>query len=218
MPRPSRKTDERLIQAAQDLMKSSSLSQLNLREVAGKAAVNLGMFHYHFKTKDQFIKAVLKDTYERFFEKFTLKVDSEKEPLEKLRQALITLAHFSHENRHLMLSLLQDALNREPTAKDFAKQLMAKHSQVIIGLLGQCQAAGTLQKAPMPMLMSYIMPAATGEGMVLGIMEHVGADPQMIEHFKKSAFTADAIALRVNWVLAGLAENKKTAKKTKKKA
>lgn len=218
MPRPSRKTDERLIKAAQDLMKSSSLSQLNLREVAGKAAVNLGMFHYHFKTKDQFIKAVLKDTYERFFETFSLKVDSEKEPLQKLRQALVTLAHFSQENRHLILSLLQDALNREPTAKDFAKQLMSKHSQVIVGLLTQCQAQGLLQRAPLPMLMSYIMPAATGEGMVLGIMEHVGAEPAMIEHFKKTAFTEEAIARRVDWVLAGLAEKKVAAKKTKKKA
>ena len=217
MPRPSRKTDLRLIKAAQDLMKSSSLSQLNLREVAGKAAVNLGMFHYHFKTKDQFIKAVLKDTYERFFEKFTLKVDSEKEPLEKLRQALITLAHFSHENRHLMLSLVQDALNREPTAKDFAKQLMAKHSQVIVGLLAQCQAQGVLQKAPLPMLMSYIMPAATAGGMTLGIMEHVGADGAHIEQFKKLAFTEEALARRVDWVLSGLAEKKTAGKQTKKK-
>lgn len=208
MPRPSRKTDERLIKAAQDLMKGSGLSQLNLREVAGKAAVNLGMFHYHFKTKDQFIKAVLKDTYERFFEKFSLKVESEKEPLDKLRQALITLAHFSYENRHLMLSLLQDALNRDPSVKDFVRQTMAKHSEVIMGLIVQCQQQGTLEKAPLPVVMPYLMPAATGSGMVLGLMEHVGADAAHVEGFKKAAFTEAAIARRVDWVLAGLAPKK----------
>jgi AcrR family transcriptional regulator len=223
MTRPSRKTDQALIKAAQALMKDQGLSQLNLRDLAGKAGVNLGMFHYHFKTKDQFIKAVLKDTYARFFKDFSLQVEGEKEPLAKLRTALISLAQFSHENRHLFLSLLQDALNRDPSAKDFAKQLMAQHSQVIVGLILQCQKEGSLQPAPLPLLMSFVMPAATAHGMVLGLMEHVEADPAHVAAMTASAASPAAIAQRVDWILTALstapvAEEKPKNSKTKKRA
>ncbi|MBC7946203.1 MAG: TetR/AcrR family transcriptional regulator, partial [Burkholderiales bacterium] len=50
MPRPSQNTDRRLIKAARKLLPETGCSGLNLRQVAVKAGVNLGMFHYHFKT------------------------------------------------------------------------------------------------------------------------------------------------------------------------
>lgn len=216
MTRPSRKTDQALIKAAQALMKDQGLSQLNLRDLAGKAGVNLGMFHYHFKTKDQFIKAVLKDTYARFFKDFSLQVEGGKEPLDKLRRALISLAQFSHENRHLILSLLQDALNRDPAAKDFGKQLMAQHSQVIVGLVLQCQKEGSLVQAPLPLLMSFIMPAATAHGTVLGLMEHVQADAQHVAAMTAAAASPAAIAQRVDWILTALAATPAAQEKPKK--
>ena len=59
MSRPSQNADQHLIEAAQKMLKHTSLSQMNIRQVAAEAGVNLGMFHYHFKTKDQFAKAVM---------------------------------------------------------------------------------------------------------------------------------------------------------------
>lgn len=204
MPRPSRQTDQRLIEAAQALMQQKSLTRLNLRDVAKEASVNLGMFHYHFKTKDQFVKAVLQDSYDKFFHHFSLKVDEKKEPLEKLRQALIAMAQFSLANRHLVLSLLQDTLNGDKAVKDFFQQSMARHVKVILGLILQCQGQGSLPAAPLPMVMSYLMSASTGSSLVLGLMEHSGA-PDHAKHFEREAFSEAAIVRRVNWVLNGLA-------------
>jgi AcrR family transcriptional regulator len=214
MPRPSRQTDQRLIAAAQQLMQRSGLSRLNLRQVAAKAGVNLGMFHYHFKGKEQFIQAVLAQTYEQFFEKFSLRVEGKTEPLDKLRQALLAMAQFSRDNRQVVLSLMQDALNQEPGAQAFAQRSMGRHAQVIIGLIAQCQRQGSLPKGPLPMLMSYIMTATTGSSLVLGIMEHAGAGKAHLDFFKKSAFTDAALARRVNWVLGGLAAELANAKPT----
>jgi AcrR family transcriptional regulator len=205
MPRPSRQTDQRLIQAAQQLMQRSGLSRLNLRQVAAKAGVNLGMFHYHFKGKEQFIQAVLEHTYEQFFQNFSLRVDGKTEPLEKLRQALVAMAQFSRDNRQVVLSLMQDALNQEPGARAFAQRSMGRHAKVILGLIAQCQRQGSLPKAPLPMLMSYIMTASTGSSLVLGLMEHAGAGRAHLEFFKAAAFTDAALARRADWVLGGLA-------------
>jgi AcrR family transcriptional regulator len=209
VPRPSRNTDERLIRSAQALMKTSGLSQLNLRQVAAKAGVNLGMFHYHFKTKDQFIQAVLKDTYERFFENFSLKVEGAKEPLEKLRQALVTLGQFSRDNRHLTLSLMQDALNKDHNTVGFVRENMHRHASVVIGLIVQCQKNGSLQKAPLPAVMSYVMTATTGSTLALGMVEHLSHGPGFAKAFSDAVATDTAIVRRVNWVLAGLGPAKK---------
>ncbi|HXB97106.1 MAG TPA: TetR/AcrR family transcriptional regulator [bacterium] len=217
MPRPSRQTDQRLIQAAQQLMQRSGLSRLNLRQVAAKAGVNLGMFHYHFKGKEQFIQAVLEHTYEQFFQNFSLRVEGKTEPLEKLRQALVAMAQFSRDNRQVVLSLMQDALNQEPGARAFAQRSMGRHAQVILGLIAQCQRQGTLPKAPLPMLMSYVMTASTGSSLVLGLMEHAGAGKPHLEFFKASAFTDAALARRVDWVLGGLAADLPRPRPSKKK-
>ncbi|MBN1226445.1 MAG: TetR/AcrR family transcriptional regulator, partial [Deltaproteobacteria bacterium] len=49
MPRPSKNTDKRLIQAALKMLPKTGCSGLSLRSVARIADVNPGMFYYHFK-------------------------------------------------------------------------------------------------------------------------------------------------------------------------
>jgi hypothetical protein len=73
--------------------------------------------------------------------------------------------------------------------------------------------------------MSFIMPAATAHGMVLGIMEHVEADPQHVAAMTAAATSPAAIAQRVDWILNALAaapapaaEEKPKKTKTKKRA
>ena len=75
MSRPSHNADQRLIEAAQKMLIKTGLNRMNIRQVAAEAGVNLGMFHYHFKTKDLFIRAVLQDVYEKFFKNFSLKIE-----------------------------------------------------------------------------------------------------------------------------------------------
>src|SRR5665811_1456045 len=108
--RPSQNTDQRLIEAAREMLGTSALSRMNLREVAKKAGVNLGMFHYHFKTKDQFTRAVLQDTYDKFFREFSLESSRDGEPLQNLRGALFTLGKFMLDNRRMLLGILHDVL------------------------------------------------------------------------------------------------------------
>ena len=59
MTRPSRNQDQLLIQAAKRLLPEMGISGMSLQRIADECGVNLGMFHYHFKTKDAFIRKVL---------------------------------------------------------------------------------------------------------------------------------------------------------------
>lgn len=175
MSRPSQKTDEQLIKAAQEMLKHTGLSRMNLRDVAAKAGVNLGMFHYHFKTKDQFIRTVLQDTYEKFFKNFNLRIEGQVTSREKLRQALLTIGQFARDNRQLVLSLLRDILDHNQEILSFVKNNGKRHAKVVWDLVGQCQKEGSLKKMPRPQAMAFILPAVVGPALAVGGVENVAS-------------------------------------------
>ena len=85
MPRPSQNVDQRLLDAGLELLPLTGCAGLSVRRLTEHAGVNLGMFHYHFKSKDNFIRAVLQRTYEAMFSALTLEVDATATPLHNLR-------------------------------------------------------------------------------------------------------------------------------------
>ena len=88
MPRPSRNLDQALLAAGRALLPQRGCSGLSVREVADAAGVNLGMFHYHFKSREAFLKALLQSMYEEMFSQLTFQGSAEWGPSDNLRAAL----------------------------------------------------------------------------------------------------------------------------------
>ena len=169
MSRPSQNTDQRLVKAARRLLPETGCSGLNLRQVAAKAKVNLGMFHYHFKTKEEFVRRVLQEFYEEFFKDFQLEAEHHATPLENLRAALMTFAAFARDNRRLVFVLLRDAMNGEKVVYDFLRANLHRHIQILFRLIQECQAKGELPPLPPPnvlvtLIASMNMPSIISEG------------------------------------------------------
>jgi AcrR family transcriptional regulator len=59
MARLSRNIDQALLRAGRELFPRVGCGGLSVRALAEHADVNVGMFHYHFKTKDKFLDALL---------------------------------------------------------------------------------------------------------------------------------------------------------------
>ena len=211
MPRPSRNSDQRLIRAAREMLETTGLSRMKLRQVASKAGVNLGMFHYHFRTKDQFARAVLQDFYDRFFQKFTLETSREGTELERLRAALVTLGLYVGAHRRMILGLLHDLLNRDRVVLDFVKANGPRHGKVILGLVRQCQKEGSLRKMSMPALMPVLMGACLFPLVMMALLEHLELKSLKFVPLAvlRAAVASDrAVAARVDLVLESLGPGK----------
>jgi AcrR family transcriptional regulator len=211
MARPSQNTDQRLIGAAREMLGTSGLSRMNLREVAKKAGVNLGMFHYHFKTKDQFTRAVLQDTYEKFFRKFSLESSKDGGALQNLRGALFTLGKFMLDNRRMLLGILHDVLNKDRMVLDFVKTNGPRHGKVILGLVRQCQKEGSFRKISLPTLMPLLMGSVALPVLVLSMLEHLEIKSIRfipLALIKRELASDKAIAARVDLALESLASKK----------
>jgi AcrR family transcriptional regulator len=206
MPRPSQHTDQRLIKAARGLIEETGCSGLNLRRVAERARVNLGMFHYHFGTKEEFCRQVLNNVYETFFKEFTLEAAGHEGPRENLRAALIVLAQFASDNRRLLFALLRDAMNGEAVVQTFLQANVPRHLGLIAALVSECQARGGPGRIPpvnsvATLVGAVVMPAI----LVEGLRRQAGrGQRQWLGALDHGVLTHEAIVQRVDAALTGL--------------
>src|SRR5512141_2104228 len=101
-PRPSRNLDQALLQAGRELFPAAGCAGLSVREVAQRAGVNLGMFHYHFKTREAFLRALLQSVYEEMYAQLSFESATTDDPVQNLRSALRFLGRFLRANRAML--------------------------------------------------------------------------------------------------------------------
>ncbi len=147
-PRPSRNLDQALLGAGRDLFPARGCAGMSVREVADAAGVNLGMFHYHFKSRDAFLRALMQQAYEEMFARLTLQVEPGAPAVSNLRAALRAIARFVRDNRPFLGRVLADALSGEKCARDFLGANLPRHLGVLQALIEAGQNEGSL--APIP--------------------------------------------------------------------
>ena len=212
MARPSRNTDQALITAARKLLPKTGCTGLNLRQVAALARVNLGMFHYHFKSKENFQRKVLQAVYEDFFRQLNQELEKgTTEPSSQLAAALGALGRFSRENRALLLSLLRDALNGDPVVLDFLKQNIQRHTSLITDLICQAQAREALIDIEPPVLFVFLMITVNLPNFMTELLERSDAKKPFGRPLKevRTLFATDeAIQQRLELALSAITKRK----------
>src|SRR5437763_11542362 len=108
MARPSRNIDRVLLAAGRELLPLTGCRDLSVRQVTERAGVNLGMFHYHFKTRENFIRSLLQEMYEHMFASLQLERARHAEPVPGLRAVLRLLGRFARDHRALLLRVMGD--------------------------------------------------------------------------------------------------------------
>lgn len=174
MSRPSHNLDQKLLNAGRGIIEEEGLSRLSLRAVAKRAGVNLGMFHYYFKNKEDFSRRCCGEAYAEFYQGFETETSASEDTLERLRRGLMALARFSRDQRHFMLAIIRDLEDKNPEAWDFMRsKFPPPHAKVIGSLIRQGQKEGLLIKAPMTVAMSVIMSAIAFPNLMAGLAEKV---------------------------------------------
>ena len=155
-------TDRLLIETAKRLIPRYGVSNLSIRELAAAAHVNLGLFHYHFKTKNQFFTIVLQEIYEKFFSEFSMEIAQGKNRKEQLRFAIENFARFTKKHRGLFFALIRDAINDEPCVLTFAKKNFARHGLILLDLVGASKRKGKGRELDRIQMLVFLMAAING--------------------------------------------------------
>jgi AcrR family transcriptional regulator len=148
MPRPSRQIDQALLLSGRALYPQWGAAGLTQRRVAEHAGVQPAMVHYHFGTKQAFVRAVLQGLYDEGFAGLNAAIANGGFPLERLRQALRVLAHLVRQHRHLVTRLASDAAAGEAVVNGFLRDNLPRHMGVLLQLVAEAQATGALPPGP----------------------------------------------------------------------
>jgi AcrR family transcriptional regulator len=205
MPRPSQGTDLALLRSGRALFADCGCAGLSLRALAEHAGVNLGMFHYHFKTKDAFVRVLLAALYEEMFADLELAA-GDPAPWSALRKALGVLARFARAHRKLLRRLIADAMNGEPLAREFLRENLPRHVGVVLGLVAAAQRAKLAKPMPAPQAIAFLAGAIAAPVLIgSALVEHGLAPPALAAAFEEAVLSDAALDARIDLALAGIA-------------
>jgi AcrR family transcriptional regulator len=205
MPRPSQNIDQRLIAAGLELLPETGCRGLSARRLAEHAGVNLGMFHYHFKNKETFIRTLLDQVYEQMFAMLIIKAAESQSPLDNLRNALQVLAQFAYGNRTLLLRIVTDALAGEAVAGEFLRANIPRHIRVLADLIVDAQMQRHIVAVPVPQALAFLAGSVVAPVLLGSALVDRGVIPDfMAGAFEAGVLSEQAAAQRIDFALRGL--------------
>jgi AcrR family transcriptional regulator len=205
MPRPSRNIDQVLLQSGRVLYPLHGCAGLSLRLLAEHAQVNVGMFHYHFQSKDNFLRELLAQMYEELFQQLQQEASIAGTTLQRLRQALCRLGRLMREHGDWLGRVLADASHGEPVAMSFLQTNGARHVALLMGLLEQAAQEGSLAPLPPMQQVTFLMGAVVAPMVIAPRAMQLGILPAPLAAGIQNDVLSDAgIAQRVDHALWAL--------------
>lgn len=212
MSRPSAHLDRKLVAAALAMLPETGFAGLSVREVSRRAGVNVGMFHYHFKTREAFLHRVLSEVYGDFLETFEEAARGPGEPRARLRRVLTAVARFAREHRVFYSLMIRELLNAQPEMSSFAKKNFPRHASVVLGLMDECRRAGVIRPLPGPALCMFAMSTMAMPNVAVTAFERNGVRAmggRPLREFSAMLLSDEMIEIRADMVMAALAAGRK---------
>jgi AcrR family transcriptional regulator len=204
MPRPSRNVELALLQSGRELYPQRG-SALSVRALADHAGVNLGMFHYHFKTKEAFLRQLLASLYEEMFEQLKGEAAQSGPVLHRLREALTVLARFIRSHAAILGRVIADARAGDEVAVEFLRTNAPRHLGVLLALMEQAQSEGLLVPMAPLQRFTFVMGAVGAPLLIAPAVRALGVAPEMLgEALQVQVISDEAIAERIDLVLRAL--------------
>lgn len=126
------------------------LAGLSLRTLAKHAGVNPGMFHHHFKSQGNFLRALLHGLYEEMLSDLQMQAAHSDTTLDQLRAALFSIARFARWC--VIVQLWMDAISGQKVALDVMQDNALRH-------LGPAVAAPELLRQMKLVAQGFISPS-----------------------------------------------------------
>lgn len=211
MARPSRNIEQALLQSGRELYAERGAARLSVRALTQHAGVNLGMFHYHFKTKDAFLAQLLESWYEEMFARLQSSAQQPGPSIERLREALFFLASFVRDHAAVLGRVISDAAAGEAVAAEFMRTNAPRHLRVLLALMAQAQKEGSLAKVPPLQRFVFVMSAVAMPLIIAPGIRSLGVAPGVLGDSLTAQVMSDkAIRQRIELALMALAVPEKS--------
>jgi TetR/AcrR family transcriptional regulator, cholesterol catabolism regulator len=114
---PSRRDE--LLDLAAAMFAERGLRATTVRDIADSAGILSGSLYHHFRSKEQMAEEVLRDFLDWLFARYMEIVDTERDPLERLK-GLFMASFEAIEHRHAQVVIYQDEAKRLSALPQFS--------------------------------------------------------------------------------------------------
>lgn len=205
MARPSKHIDQTLLQSGRVLFPQCGCKDMSLRALTEHAQVNMGMFHYHFRSKDNFLAVLLQSMYEDVFAQLQAETLHPGTALQRLRQTMLLLARLLHEHGAWLSRVWVDASQGNAVASQFLVNNGARHMQLIMRLILQAIDENDLQNIAPAQAFVFLMGAIAAPMLIAPRVLALGFAPDFFQAQMKNEVLSDkGIAERVDRAIFSL--------------
>jgi AcrR family transcriptional regulator len=137
MTRPSHNIDILLFEKGRELLLEVGFDKFSVRTLCKKAGVNLGMFHYYFKTKERFIELLIEKVFEQYLNEQKEAAKKHAKAIDKLRAVICQRALTGLKNKRLLFIFFKELINRSfyKTIKRHRKEEL----KFLVPIIEQCK-------------------------------------------------------------------------------
>ncbi len=118
MTQQSASRRDELLELAAAMFAERGLRATTVRDIADSAGILSGSLYHHFKSKEQMVEEVLRDFLDWLFDRYREIVDTEPNPLERLK-GLFMASFEAIEHRHAQVVIYQDEAKRLSSLSQF---------------------------------------------------------------------------------------------------
>lgn len=205
MTRPSRNQDQLLIDSAKRLLAETGVSGMSLKRVAEDCDVNLGMFHYYFKTKSAFIRKVLESFNQEFQFELETGALSGDTSIKRLRSAILGVTRRKLREKQIVVSMIRDFLNGDKEVVDFVVRVNKQRLAVIGPLIEECRKDGYLEPLPTAQIISFLMCSVSFPSLIAEALERAPSKKLKLRRETKEAIASDeALQQRIDLALKAI--------------
>ena len=207
MARPPSGTDLKLKDAGKKLLQEKGITGLGVREVCRLAGVNTGMFHYYFGSRDEFLKAVLKELYAEFMLNFKTGVSVAGTPRARLKNALVEVGKFARSMRNSAPMIFADIAHGNKEAFTFVSGNFTEHIRDISALTQKCRSGSAVKGRSTPFIIAALVSIMIFPVLIGGIMDKNGVKElggQNLEKLREEMFSDDGIVERAEIAMRGI--------------
>lgn len=206
MARTSLHTDQKLLDCGAALARKKGLSGFTVRELCAKAGVNLGLFHYHFKTKERFDRELMRALYAQMLADIAIEVSPASSPRKNVEYILKSVNDFARKNRLLLSALAGDILAGDKRTLRFVVQNFTRHVSLLLGELRRAKLSpAAAAQPPASVAVTLVLPVALPQ-LFSGTLERLGKGvlPPSGRIYAASVWAEESVLGRIRLLLDGV--------------
>jgi AcrR family transcriptional regulator len=147
MARPSQNLDKKLVELGKEKVVTHGISNLSIRQICLDAKINLGMFYYYFKSKENFIKAIFKSITGDLASDWIAEASKLSTSEQKMKKILFMNAQMLKEHHGIIETIMKDTNVFDKMYIDIGRDFYAHWHEFHINIIDECKKDGYLDSS-----------------------------------------------------------------------